>query len=74
MRSKIDLTEIEENEAMRMKILKELNATPNEELKELADEWRTLDFDNRNTDIIGGKRNKDKIECADELESKIKNL
>lgn len=73
MREQINLEEVEEDNAMRRKLLEKLNATPNEDLHKLADKWRTLNFDCSFDKAIAGKRNKDKIECADELESKIKN-
>lgn len=73
MREQIDLKEVEDNDTMRRELLDKLNATPNEDLHKLADEWRTLNFDCGFDKAISGKRNKDKIECADELESKIKN-
>lgn len=53
---------------IRKQLLEELDATPNEELLKLTDEWRTLNFDCSIGEAMKGKRNKDKIECADELD------
>lgn len=68
MREQIDLKDVEDNDAMRREVLDELNATPNEELSKLTDKWRTLNFDCSIGEAMKGKRNKDKIECADELD------
>lgn len=68
----IDEIAIEElanaEEDVRERLLEELDATPNEELSKLTDKWRTLNFDCSIGEAMKGKRNRDKIECADELD------
>ena len=73
MTGQIAIEDIKNDEETRRELLEVLNATPNEDLYKLADQWRTLNFNSNFEQAIKGKRNKDKIECADELEENILN-
>ena len=67
------LEAVESDDELRRELLEVLNATPNEDLYKLTDQWRSLNSDSNFEQAIKEKRKKDKIECADELEENILN-